>query len=182
MTDDRDLALKAARGDHEAFGELVRRHQTGVYNAAFRMTGNRQDAEDTAQEAFLRAYRAIGSLDPSRPPGPWLRKIAVNVCLNRLEKHPALPLDDEYMVAPSSTVPGTSLGLESHTIERERGRAIRVALLTLPLRYRAVIELRHFQDLTYNEIAETLDRPVSDIKSDLFRARRLLAERLKEFV
>jgi RNA polymerase sigma-70 factor (ECF subfamily) len=54
--------------------------------------------------------------------------------------------------------------------------------LTLPLRYRAVIELRHFQDLTYNEIAETLDRPVSDIKSDLFRARRLLAERLKEFV
>jgi RNA polymerase sigma-70 factor (ECF subfamily) len=180
MSDDRDLALKAMRGDHEAFGELVRRHQTGVYNAAYRMTGNRQDAEDAAQEAFIRAYRAIGSLNPSRPPGPWFRKIAVNVCLNRLEKRPVLPLEDEHIVPQPSTAPGISSGPEPQTIEREQSREIRGALLTLAPRYRAVIELRHFQELSYIEMAEVLDRPLSDVKSDLFRARRMLAERLKE--
>ncbi len=180
MTDDRDLATKAVRGDQEAFGELVRLHQTGVFNAAYRMTGNRQDAEDAAQEAFIHAYRAIVSLDPTRPPGPWFRKIAVNVSLNRLEKRPALPLDDEYFSTHPSTEHGIGLEPESQTIERDRSREIRGALLTLPPRYRAVIELRHFQDLSYAEIAETLDRPVSDVKSDLFRARKLLAEELKE--
>jgi len=180
MTDDRDLALKAVRGDHEAFGELVRRHQTGVFNAAYRMTGNRQDAEDVAQEAFIRAYRAIASLDPSRPPGPWFRKIAVNVCLNRLEKRPALPLEDEYLVTHSLTAPGTEPGPEAQTMARERSLLIRTALFKLPLRYRAVIELRHFQELSYAEISETLESPLSAVKSDLFRARRLLAEHLKE--
>ncbi len=178
MTDDRDLALKAVRGDHEAFGELVRRHQSGVYNAAYRMTGNRQDAEDAAQEAFIRAYRAIGSLDPSRPPGPWFRKIAVNVCLNRLEKHPAFPLEDEYIVTHSSAAPGSGSEPESQIMERERSREIHGALLSLPPRYRAVVELRHFQELSYTEIAETLGRPLSDVKSDLFRARKILAEKL----
>jgi len=180
MTDDCHLALKAVRGDIEAFGELVRRHQTGVYNVAYRITGNRQDSEDAAQEAFIRAYQAIGSLDPCRPPGPWFRKIAVNVCLNRLEKHPGLPLEDEYLVMYHSTTPGTGTEPESQTLERERSREIRAALLTLPPRYRAVIELRHFQELNYAEIAETLDCPLSNVKSDLFRARRLLAECLKE--
>ncbi len=180
MTDDRDLASKAVHGNHEAFGELVRRHQNGVFNTAFRMTGNRQDAEDTTQEAFLRAYRAIVSLDPTRPPGPWFRKIAVNVSLNRLEKRPALPLDDEHLFTHPSTQRMIDPEPESQTIEHERSREIRNALLTLPPRYRAVIELRHFQDLSYAEIAETLSRPVSDVKSDLFRARKLLAEELKE--
>jgi len=173
MTDDRDLALKAVRGDHEAFGELVRRHQTGVYNAAYRMTGNRQDAEDSSQEAFIRAYHAIGSLDPARPPGPWFRKIAVNVCLNRLERREPQHLDEEWPV-PSLDPPP-----ESQAIERERSLEIRNALLILPPRYRAIIELRHFQELSYDEIAEVLNRPLSDVKSDLFRARKMLADRLK---
>lgn len=182
MTDDRDLALQAARGDHEAFGELVRRHQNGVYNAAFRMTGNRQDSEDAVQEAFIRAFRAVESLDPSRPPGPWLRKIAVNVCLNRLEKHPTIQLEEEFMTTQTLTIPGTNPGPEPEAMEQERSRAIRIAILSLPPRYRAVIELRHFQELSYAEIADTLGYPLSDVKSDLFRARRILAERLKEFL
>jgi RNA polymerase sigma-70 factor, ECF subfamily len=180
MTDERDLALKAVRGDHEAFGELVRYQQAGVYNTAYRMTGNRQDAEDASQETFIRAFRAIGSLDPTRPPGPWFRKIAVNVCLNRLEKHPALQFDDEYIFPKPSTTSESNPVPESQTIERERNSFIHSTLLALPPRYRAVIELRHFQELSYAEIADTLKRPLSDIKSDLFRARRILAERLIE--
>jgi RNA polymerase sigma-70 factor (ECF subfamily) len=139
------------------------------------MTGSRQEAEDAAQEAFLRAFRAIRTLDPIRPSSPWFRKIAVNVCLNRLEKHQTLPLEETHV---ASTEPGP----ESQTLERERCHQVRAALLTLPPRYRAAIELRHYQELSYAEMAETLNRPLSDVKSDLFRARRLLAERLKEFI
>lgn len=168
------LAQRAAQGDREAFGELVQLHQAGVYNAAYRMTGNRQEAEDAAQEAFLRAFRAIHTLDPSRPPGPWFRKIAVNVCLNRLERREPLPLDDNLPIPAADPLP------EPQTIEREKTRKIRAALLSLPPRYRAALELRHFEELTYTEIAQTLNRPLSDVKSDLFRARKLLAERLKE--
>jgi RNA polymerase sigma-70 factor (ECF subfamily) len=171
--DERYLAQRAAQGDREAFGELVRCHQAGVYNVAYRMLGECRDAEDAAQETFLRAYRAIQTLDPQRPPGPWLKKIAVNVCLNWLERRGTLTLEDE------TTVPSPDPGPETQTIEREQSRQIRAALLSLPPRYRAVIELRHFQELSYTEIAETLNRPLSDIKSDLFRARKLLAEKIR---
>ncbi len=173
--DERNLAQRAVQGDQEAFGELVHLHQAGVYNVAYRMTGSRQDAEDVAQEAFLRAFRAIRTLDPARPSGPWFRKIAVNVCLNRLEKRQDFPLEE---ILAASTDPGP----ESQTLERERSHQVRAALLTLPPRYRAAIELRHYQELSYTEMSEVLNRPLSDVKSDLFRARRLLAERLKEFI
>jgi RNA polymerase sigma-70 factor (ECF subfamily) len=173
--DENNLAQRAAQGDREAFGELIRQHQTGVYNVAYRITCNRQEAEDVSQEAFLRAFRSIRTLDPARPPGPWLRRIAVNVCLDRLEKRQPLPLEETIA---SSADPGP----ESQTLERERSLKVRNALASLPPRYRIAIELRHFQDLSYTEMAETLDRPLSDIKSDLFRARRLLARYLKELL
>jgi RNA polymerase sigma-70 factor, ECF subfamily len=103
-----------------------------------------------------------------------LKKIAVNVCLNRLERRESLTLKDE------AVIPSPDPGPESQTIEREQNRQIRAALLSLPPRYRAIIELRHFQELSYAEMSETLNRPMSDIKSDLFRARRLLAAKLKQ--
>jgi RNA polymerase sigma factor (sigma-70 family) len=116
-----NLAQRAVQGDREAFGELVQLHQTGVYNAAYRMTGNRQEAEDIAQEAFLRAFRSIRTLDPVRPPGPWFRKIAVNVCLNRLEKRSSMDLDDETLSSSQISDPGP----ETKTVEREHSRQIR---------------------------------------------------------
>ena len=170
---ERDLAQRAVQGDREAFGGLVQCHQAGVYNVAYRMLGECKEAEDAVQETFLRAYRAIHTLDPQRPPGPWLKKIAVNVCLNWLERRGTLTLVDE------TSLSGLDPGPESQILQREQNRQIRLALLSLPPRYRAAIELRHFQELSYAEMAETLNRPLSDIKSDLFRARKLLAEKLQ---
>jgi RNA polymerase sigma-70 factor (ECF subfamily) len=175
MTDDeRDLARRACQGEREAFGELVRCHQAGVYNVALRMLGEQREAEDAAQETFIRAFRAIRSLDPERPPGPWFRKIAVNACLNRLERQGTLELEDE------ASLPSPDPGPEPQIIQRERSRLVRAALLKLPPRYRAAIELRHFQGLSYTEMAEVLDRSLSDVKSDLFRARKSLAKILKD--
>jgi RNA polymerase sigma-70 factor, ECF subfamily len=171
--DERDLAQRATQGDREAFGGLVQCHQAGVFNVAYRMLGECREAQDATQETFLRAYRAIRTFDSHRSPGPWFRKIAVNVCLNMLERKRTLTLEDE------TTIPGQDPSPESQTIHRERNRQIRLALFSLPPRYRAAIELRHFQELSYAEMAETLNRPLSDIKSDLFRARKLLADKLQ---
>ncbi len=172
-----DLIVQSIRGDKEAFGELVRRCQAPVFNVAYRLMGNRLDAEDAAQEAFLRAYRALATFDATRPIVPWLKRITVNVCLNRLEAKPAEPLTLEEDGSLSLPLAGPSP--EELTLARETSHAVRAEILQLPPRYRAAIELRHFQELSYDEMAAALGRPLSDVKSDLFRARRLLADRLK---
>lgn len=175
-TDECGLALRAQQGDRDAFAEIVRRHQQAVFNAAYHVLGNVHDAEDAAQETFIRAYQFFEGFDINRPLAPWLKRIAVNVCLNRLEGYkPASSLDDELAPAPD---PDPSP--EAQAVDRDRSERIRSELSRLPPRYRLVIELRHFQDLSYEQIAKELKRPLSDIKSDLFRARKLLAERLKD--
>ena len=173
---DHNLSILAAQGDREAFCELVRRHQSAIFNIAFRMLGNPMDAEDAAQEAFIRAYQAFDTFDASRPLLPWLKRITTNLCLNRIKQaRPTSSLEDEHTPPEEPRA-----GPETQTLDHERAVQIRRAILSLPARYRAIIELRHFQGLSYAEIGEILDRPLSDVKSDLFRARKKLAELLKD--
>ena len=168
------MTQRAIHGDANAFGSLLRCHEKQAFNVALRLLGNRQDAEDATQEGFFRAYRSMDTFDVDRPFAPWLKKIVVNVCLNRMEKRETLPLEDDSRVVAHDYEP------ETESLGRERSNQIRAALTALPPHYRAVIELRHFNDLSYAEIAEALNRPLSDVKSDLFRARKLLAKKLKE--
>lgn len=171
-----ELARRATNGDQSAFAEIVRQHQQAVYNVAYRMLGNVRDAEDAAQDAFIRAFQFFDRFDAERPLAPWLKRIAVNVCLNKLAgRKPASSLDDN-LPPPKDPHPGP----EAQTINHQQAENIRQEILRLPSHYRAVIELRHYQDLSYAEIAETINRPLSDVKSDLFRARKMLAERLKD--
>jgi RNA polymerase sigma-70 factor, ECF subfamily len=172
------LVRRAKQGDHDAFGEIVHCHQQAVFNVAYRLLGNVHDAEDATQEAFIRAYQFFDKFDVKRPLAPWLKQIAANVCLNRLDgQKSASSLDDELAPAPD---PNPSP--EALTVLRSRDERIRFELHRLPPRYRIVIELRHFQELSYEEIAKELKRPLSDVKSDLFRARKLLAERLRDIL
>jgi RNA polymerase sigma factor (sigma-70 family) len=172
---DRDLILRARRGETEAYGELVTRYQSGVFNVCYRMMHERSEAEDMAQETFIRAYGRLRTFDLERPFGPWIRRVAANVCLNQLASRPAPAgeLDDERDA-------GQSASPEAVYEARERSEQIRTALAVLPPHYRLVIELRHYQELSYDEIAATLQIPLSDVKSHLFRARKLLAERIHE--
>jgi len=169
-----DLVARAQAGDRDAFGEIVRIHQQAVFNVAYRMLGSVPDAEDALQEAFLRAYRFLAGFDRARPLGPWLKRIAANVCLSQLEQSEAAPPLDENLT------PDPGPGPEPLAERRGRDDRLRGELLRLPARYRLVIELRHFQQLSYVEIARELKRPLSDVKSDLFRARKMLAERLRD--
>jgi RNA polymerase sigma-70 factor (ECF subfamily) len=138
--------------------------------------GERRDAEDLTQETFIRAFERLGMFEDERPFGPWIRRVAANLCLNRLNLKvtPHVELDEEFEL-PEAHLPGP----ESLLVAKERASAVRAALLALPAHYRAVLELRHFQDLEYEEMAKLLQLPMNTVKSHLFRARKLLAERLE---
>jgi RNA polymerase sigma-70 factor (ECF subfamily) len=169
---DRDLILRARRGESEAFGELAARYQTGVFNVCYRVLHERGEAEDMAQETFMRAYDRLNTFDVEREFGPWIRRIAANLCLNFLESRKStLPLDEERD-ADQSRRP------EKQVEIKERSEQVRSALASLPAHYRVVVELRHYQEMSYDEIAAELKIPLSDVKSHLFRARKLLAEKL----
>jgi RNA polymerase sigma-70 factor (ECF subfamily) len=169
---DRDLLVRVRRGDSDAFGELVTRYQTNVFNVCYRILHERGEAEDLAQETFMRTYDRLHTFDLEREFGPWVRRIAANLCLNFLEsRKAAAPLDDDRD-ADQSQRP------ERQVEVRERIELIRAALASLPAHYRLVVELRHYQEMSYDEIASELNIPLSDVKSHLFRARKLLAEKL----
>lgn len=176
---DRDLALRAKAGDPIAFGALVERHQVSVFHVCYRLLGERRAAEDLAQETFIRAYQRLNTFDPALPFGPWVRRVAANVCLNALDrKRPVLfSLDEDRAEIESVARVNDPAVIHDHT---ETVDAVRNAVLSLPPHYRVVIELCHMQDMSYAEAADTLNIPLSDIKSHLFRARKLLAIRLQQ--
>lgn len=168
---DAQLIALARKGNHEAYGALVRRHQTSAFNVARRVVGDAQDALDVTQDAFVRAYDALASFDLTRPFAPWLHTITTNLALNHVQrKRPTqeLPLELE--------APDPHSNPERRALEGEQQQRVRKALLQLPPAWRAVVELRHFQDLSYEEIARALNLPVSDVKSHLFRARTKLKD------
>lgn len=169
---DRDLILRARRGDAEAYGDLVARHQTSVFNVCYRILHNRADAEDLAQETFIRALERLHTFDLEREFSPWIRRVAANLCLNHIESHKSTAPLDEERDEDKTQSPGEQVEV------KERSEQIRSALASLPPHYRLVVELRHYQELSYDEIASELNIPLSDVKSHLFRARKLLAEKL----
>jgi RNA polymerase sigma-70 factor (ECF subfamily) len=173
---DRALVESTLGGDVEAFGELVQRYQGSVFGVCYRIIGERQAAEDQVQEAFLRAHQRLHTFKLDKPFGPWIRRVAANLCLNALRAAGPirLPLEDErdLPLEPASTNP------ERQTQRDEQAENVRAAIRRLPPHYRAVIELRHFHELSYAEIGETLGLPLSDVRSHLYRARRALAEDL----
>ena len=187
QANEQEILQRAKQGEEAALAALVHRHQTAVFNVAFRLLGNRQDAEDAAQEAFIRAFHALDTFDATRPFAPWIKRITANHCLNRLEKariRPAVTAVD--LAAPGEEA--VTLDKFAHhnptpeqaVLGQEQAGDIRAAIMSLPPRYRVVIELRHFQQMAYDEIAQAMERPLSSVKSDLFRARKMLAEKLKE--
>jgi RNA polymerase sigma-70 factor, ECF subfamily len=182
--DEQQLIARAQAGQAEAYGELVRRYQTRVYSVIYRMVGNQQDALDLAQEVFVRAYESIAGFAPGRPFGPWIARVAANLTLNWLQRRrlPTVTLEPENHEAPGAarSPPDYAYEPERVYLSAERQAQIRAAIAALPPHYRAVIELRHLQDMPYETIAATLNIPLSDVKSHLFRARQQLRERMKD--
>ncbi len=169
-----ELALveRAVAGDERAFAALVTRYQAAVFNLAYRMLGDAGEAEDAAQEVFLRIYRRLATYDPEHRFSTWVLSIASHYCIDLLRrKKPWLvPLENI-----SNWMRARSRGPEASALAQEQQDTVRNLLARLPEHYRLVLLLRYWHDLGYEEIAEVVDLPVSTIKARLHRARNALA-------
>ncbi|MBI3965658.1 MAG: sigma-70 family RNA polymerase sigma factor [Chloroflexi bacterium] len=170
---DAPLVRQSRDGDRDAFAALVSRHQRSVFNLAFRLLGNYDDASDAAQETFLIAWRRLDSFREEARFSTWLYRIAYNVCLKRLE------LRRRDGSAGEADLAGEPAPTESAGTQAERRVLVAEGIATLPLKYRAVVVLFYLREHTYEEIAEILDLPVGTVKTHLFRARQLLKEALR---
>lgn len=148
------------------------------YVAAFRWLGSREESHDACQEAAAKVLAAAEQYDPKRPFYPWFYRILRNLCMDRLKgrSRSAAALQQLRHVAPVGA--GTS-SAERRVLEQERFQALARAIEKLPEELREVIELRHFQDLSYEEMAEIIGCPIGTVMSRLYRARRELRERLR---
>jgi RNA polymerase sigma-70 factor (ECF subfamily) len=178
--EDCDLIARALAGQRDAFAALVHRYQRPVFSIAYRLTGDRAVAQDLAQEAFLRAYQSLSTFDLGRPFSPWLFRIATNLSLNWLKRKrlPTVPLD-QVVPGQGVPVPDDSPGPETLVLQAEFQARLWREVTALPPEFRAVIELRHGQQLSYQEIADRLNIPLSSVKSRLFRARQQMRKRLE---
>jgi RNA polymerase sigma-70 factor (ECF subfamily) len=174
-------ALAAQRGDQSAFLRIVEAYQRPVYNLCYRMLGgDSAEAEDAAQETFLRAYTKLNSYNSGRKFSSWLFSIASHYCIDRLRRRRYHMLDwDELPGAEQSSLSNQEPQPETATLAREDQHLLHAVLQTLPPDYRAATILRYWHDLSYEEISEALKTSVSAIKSRLFRARQMMAERME---
>ncbi|MEO8305180.1 MAG: sigma-70 family RNA polymerase sigma factor [Betaproteobacteria bacterium] len=178
MDNDVDQALveRYRAGDREAFTELVVRYQRPIYNAAFWMLRRAEDANDVAQEVFLKVSERLDDYDPRYKFFSWIYRIAVNESLNMLRRsRREEALDDEIDIpAPDSANPELQVG------NAELSRRIQSTLMKMSTNDRTVITLRHFSELSYEEIGQVLDLDEKTVKSRLFEARHRLGDLLKD--
>src|SRR5947209_3133950 len=172
---DQDVVGACLAGDADAYATIVERYGGRVYNIALRITNDRDAANDCAQEAFIRAYRALHQYDPSLPFGPWLFRITTNASLNHVQRwHAHETAVDELPESPEDQ----NEGPEATTLRREELAEVVSAMEELPAAYRAALTLRHMQQLSYQEVADALEIPLGTVKTHLHRARAALKARL----
>ena len=178
--DEQALLLAAKRGDRAAFGKLVGMYQKRVYAAAYAIVGNGHDALELAQEGLARAFKAMPRFDTTQPFYPWLYRIVKNACLNHLKKrrrHGEVSLDalveNGYSPIAGAATPWQTAA--THEAYAEIWRAIE----QLPAMHREILVLRHFDDLSYKEIADCLEIAPGTVMSRLHTARRRLREVLE---
>lgn len=164
---------QARKGDAQAFSELVEIYQRPVYNMCFRMLGNAQEAEDAAQETFLRAYKAIKRYDPQRKFATWLLSIAANYCIDQHRRRRIIQVDIDS--APLGKLGTKSKSNEASMIAQEASDEMQVLLASLAPQDRAAVVLHYWFDYSYREISKELALSESAVKSRLHRARKSLA-------
>jgi RNA polymerase sigma-70 factor (ECF subfamily) len=177
LTEEKLWVAQALRGDQHAFADLVDAYNAPVYNLCYRMLGNAAEAEDAAQETFVRVYTHLIAYDPQQKLSSWILAVASHYCIDRLRRRRINWLSLDSVLQTRQLASDTSRA-EDTIMEHESCDEVRDLLQSLPADYRLVIVLRYWQDLSYAEIARTVGSTESAIKSRLHRARRLLAQRL----
>lgn len=177
---EQEYVARALAGDENAFTPLVESYQAAIYNLCYRMLGDGAEAEDAAQETFLRAYAQLRRYDRTRSFKTWLFSIASHHCIDRLRKRRLtwLSIEDEDL-APHPNLREAAPGPEATALRREHSAVIQKHLARLAPEDRNMIVLRYWYDLSYEEIAEASGATVSAVKSRLHRARASMAEMMQ---
>jgi RNA polymerase sigma-70 factor (ECF subfamily) len=177
--DDAQLVKASQQGDQDAFARLVQRHQRRVFHLSVRMLQDDVDADEITQEAFLAAWQGLPSFRGEACFTTWLYRITYHCCLRQLERRKR-ERSLQAVIQAEQILEGVNKEKQAEDILElcDRQAIVREQMEKLPTRYRVVLILRHFQEMTYEEMAHILSLPVGTIKTHLFRARNLLKERL----
>lgn len=178
------MVHRALTGDAEAFGEIVHRWERRIFALAYGMLGREEDARDATQETFLAAFRNLRGFRGESKVSSWLHRIAVNQCITRQRRakvrNEAAIEDEEQRHASNFSSP-LELSPARVTEGRQSIAAVRRAVNGLPLELRQVVVMKEFEELTFREISDALDLPLSTVKSRLYTALRQLQMRLQKF-
>lgn len=180
---DEKLAELALEGDADAFAQIVRRWDRRIFALCYGMLGREEDARDCTQEAFVAAYRNLNNFRGDARVSSWLHRIAINQCLSLKRRQRVRPEDlvDDSDPAFANAFKADGRTAPSILTERcERIRVIRQAVGALPVELRQVVVMKEFEEMTFQEISETLDMPLSTVKSRLYNALRQLKMRLED--
>ncbi|NWQ44471.1 RNA polymerase sigma factor SigW [Bacillus sp. EB106-08-02-XG196] len=172
------------KGDQDAFAEIVEIYSNSIFQLGYRMLGNRHEAEDIAQEAFIRAYVNIKSFNQDLKFSTWLFRIATNLCIDRIrKKKPDYYLDAEVSgtdgLTMYSQLSSNSPLPENELESLELQETVQTEILKLPEKYRSVIVLKYMEELSLNEISEILDMPLGTVKTRIHRGREALRQQLR---
>lgn len=180
MNADHDLVARSRTGDQRAFGALIDRYKARIYHTTLRILGNREDAEEAAQDTFVRAYRGLENFREDATFSTWIYRICVNTCLNKLASRKRFKAQDIDRT-PIEELPYAE-SPEADFADEDLHSRVLLTMAKLPAQYRTVLVLYHIQHLAYQEIAEIMQMPMGSVKTHLFRARAMLREQvLREF-
>jgi RNA polymerase sigma-70 factor (ECF subfamily) len=183
--DDSRLISGCRQGREEDYRQLLSRYEGYIYSLCYRLLGHREDALEMSQEAMLKVVTNLGSYQLNRPFKPWLRKVVVNVCLNFLRQRQTATLSLDRTMEEDLPLEGLlAAGSESDPTSRaewlDTRNTLQQALKGLPPPLRLVLVLRHQEGMSYQEIADVMQLPLGTVKTNLFRARRLLRRILQD--
>jgi RNA polymerase sigma-70 factor (ECF subfamily) len=182
VTSDEQIVQRALAGDADAFGEIVERWERRIFALSFGMLGREEDARDATQETFFAAFRNLRSFRGEAKVSSWLHRIAINQCITRQRR---AKVRGETALEDEAEADGASYSAPAHESparvaeNREKTVIVRRAVNALPTELRQVIVMKEFEELTFQEIADALDLPLSTVKSRLYTALRQLQMRLK---
>ncbi len=174
MKDDNSLVQRVLEGDSVVFREIVERHQTRIFYLGLKFFRNSEDAEDFAQEVFLRAYQKLNTFSGKVPFYSWLYRLAYNLAINQYHVNRKRLLE----VAIVEPAPGNNPTPETSFLEKEFIEKVRGVLRKLPQMYHIVLKMHFFEGLSYPQISKIINVPVNTIKSYIFRAKKIIKERL----
>ena len=183
--EDRELVAAAKRGEPQAFETLLKKYRKSVYYMLLKMVKNADDAEDLTQEAFAKAFNSIEKFDSKYAFSTWLFRIATNNCIDFIRKKRVQTVSIDQPVEGDDgsnmkfDVRDEDLYPNEHMLKQQRKKYLNMAIKRLPEKYRILVELRYFQELSYEEVAQELEIPLGTVKAQLFRARELLNQELK---